>query len=266
MPIISITTDFGEKDGFVGTMKGVIWQICPEAQIADITHEVPPQDILSGAIALWRAAPFFPAGSVHIAVVDPGVGTQRRPMAAQIGGQYVVGPDNGLFTPLIRDAEKSGQPTRFVVLDKPEYWLPAVSRTFHGRDIFAPVGAHLACGVPLEALGSQFDDPVRIALPQAERTPQGWQAHITVIDIFGNLTTDLPAAELGGRRDVTIHLHGRQVNGIVDSYGQRSPGELVALIDSEGFLEVAVVNGSAARLLGVQVGDEVSVILPEGTG
>lgn len=261
MPVISITTDFGEKDGFVGTMKGVIWQICPEAQIADITHQVPPQDILTGAIALWRAAPFFPPGSVHIAVVDPGVGTQRRPMAGQIGQQYVVGPDNGLFTPLIVDAENAGQIVRCVHLDKPEYWLPAVSHTFHGRDIFAPVGAHLARGVPLEALGTPLDAPLRLALPTAERTAQGWRAHITVIDVFGNLTTDLPGAALEGRRDVTLQLCGRQVEGIVDSYGHRQPGELVALVDSEGFVEVAVVNGSAARLLGAQLGDVVEVTL-----
>jgi S-adenosylmethionine hydrolase len=260
MPVISITTDFGEKDGFVGTMKGVIGKICPEAQIADITHEVPPQDILTGAIALWRAAPFFPPGSVHIAVVDPGVGTLRRPMAAQLGQQYVVGPDNGLFTPLIMDAERAGQTVHCVQLDNPEYWLPAVSRTFHGRDIFAPVGAYLACGVPLETLGTRFDDPVRLVLPQAERNAQGWRAHISVIDVFGNLTTDLPGAALEGRRDVTIQLCGRQVEGIVDSYGHRQAGELVALVDSEGFLEVAVVNGSAAKLLGAKLGEVVEVI------
>lgn len=262
MTVISITTDFGQKDGFVGTMKGVIWRICPEAQIADITHDVPPQDIMSGAIALWRAAPFFPPGSVHLAVVDPGVGTQRRPMAALIGNQYVVGPDNGLFTPMIETAEKSGQPHRFIHMNNPAYWLPEVSRTFHGRDIFAPAAAHLACGVPLDQLGTPFTDPVRLALPQAERTPEGWMAHVTVIDGFGNLTTDLPIAALSDRRDVVIRLHGKQVDGIVDSYGYRRKGELIALVDSEGYLEIAVVHGSAARLLDAQLGDDVHVILP----
>ena len=262
MPVISITTDFGEKDGFVGTMKGVIWRICPEAQIADITHEVPPQDILSGAIALWRAAPFFPAGSVHLAVVDPGVGTPRRPMAAQIGEQYVVGPDNGLFTYMIVEAEKAERALRYIHLTNPAYWLPEVSRTFHGRDIFAPVAAHLARGVPLEQLGTPFEDPVRLELPQAKRTPEGWMAHISVIDSFGNLTTDLPAAALEGRRDVVMRLHGRQVDGIVESYGYRQKGELMALVDSEGYIEIAVVNGSAARLLEAKIGDDVHVILP----
>ena len=262
MPVISITTDFGQKDGFVGTMKGVIWRICPEAQIADITHDVPPQDIMSGAIALWRAAPFFPPGSVHLAVVDPGVGTQRRPMAAQIGEQYVVGPDNGLFTPMIATAEKTRQPLRFIHLNNPAYWLPEVSRTFHGRDIFAPVAAHLARGIPLDQLGTQFDEPVRLELPQAERTPEGWMAHVTVIDGFGNLTTDLPATALGDRRDVVIRLRGRQVDGIVESYGYCQSGDLIALVDSEGYLEVAVVNGNAASLLDAKMGDDVHVILP----
>lgn len=265
MTVISITTDFGQKDGFVGTMKGVIWRICPEAQIADITHDVPPQDIMTGAIALWRAAPFFPPGSVHLAVVDPGVGTQRRPIAAQIGDQFVVGPDNGLFTLIIRTAEKARQKTSFVHLNNPVYWLPEVSRTFHGRDIFAPVAAHLARGVALEQLGTPLADPVLLELPQAERTPEGWMAHVTVIDGFGNLTTDLPASALGGRRDAVIRLHGRQVDGIVDSYGYRQKGELIALVDSEGYLEVAVVHGSAAKLLDAQLGDDVHVIIPRQT-
>jgi hypothetical protein len=266
MTVISITTDFGQKDGFVGTMKGVIWRICPDAQIADITHDIPPQDILSGAIALWRAVPFFPSGSVHLAVIDPGVGTQRRPMAARIGEQYVVGPDNGLFSHMIADAEKSKLPLSYINLNNPDYWLPEVSRTFHGRDIFAPVAAYLARGVPLEQMGTPFLNPVRLELPQPERTSEGWMAHVTVVDTFGNLTTDLHESALGGRRDVVIRLYGRQIDGIVDSYGYRQTGELVALVDSEGYLEVAVVNGNAARLLDAQIGDDVHVIMPRQTG
>lgn len=260
MGIITITTDFGEKDGFVGTMKGVIWGIAPDAQIADITHEVPPQDILTGAIALWRAAPFFPAGTVHIAVVDPGVGTARRPMAAQIGDQYFVGPDNGLFTPMIVDAEKAGRKNVFVHLDNPKYWLQNVSHTFHGRDIFAPVAAHLANGVPLSDLGARFADPVELDMPHPERIETGWRAHISVIDIFGNLTTDLPASMLETREGLRIRIAGREIDGLVDSYGHRQPGDLVALVDSENYVEVAIVNGNAAKTLGVKLGDPVEVI------
>lgn len=263
MAVISITTDFGQKDGFVGTMKGVIWGICPEVQIADISHDVPAQDILSGSMVLWRAVPFFPPSSVHLAVIDPGVGSERRPMAAQIGDRYVVGPDNGLFTRLIVSAERAKQKLSFIHLDNPTYWLPEVSHTFHGRDIFAPVAAHLACGVPLKQFGKPFDDPVLLELSQAERTPDGWTAHITVIDRFGNLTTDLPFTALSGRRDGVVHIAGRHVEGIIDSYAQRQKGELVALVDSEGFIEVSMVNGNAARLLDAQLGNEVRVILPE---
>ena len=260
MAIITITTDFGQKDGFVGTMKGVIWGIAPEAQIADITHEVPPQDILTGAIALWRAAPYFPKGTIHIAVVDPGVGTHRRPMAACIGNHYFVGPDNGLFTPLMTDAWKSGREMTFIHLDQPKYWLRDVSHTFHGRDIFSPVAAYLAIGVPLEELGTPFSDPVELEIPQPEKLTNGWRAHIRVIDVFGNLTTDLPASWLTTRDGLHIRIAGHEIDGLIDSYGHRTPGELVSLVDSEGYVEVAVVNGNAAKTLNAKLGDPVEVV------
>ncbi len=260
MPVITLTTDFGLKDGFVGTMKGVIWGIAPDVQIADITHEIPPQDIMAGAIALWRAAPYFPAGSVHIAVVDPGVGTSRRPMAARLGYQFYVVPDNGLLTPLIQDAEAAGLPIEFVHLEERTYWLPGVSHTFHGRDIFAPVGAHLVTGVPIYNLGPRFTDPVCLKMFVPEPIPNGWRAHVAAIDVFGNLTTDLRSDQVTDRGEVILHVLGREIKGLVTSYGHRPPGELVALIDSENFLEVAIVNGSAAHVLGAKVGDVVEVI------
>ena len=157
MPTLTLTTDFGLKDGFVGTLKGVIWSICPSAQIADISHAIAPQNVLEGALVLGRAYAFFPAGTVHVAVVDPGVGTARRPLAARLGVHYFVGPDNGLFTPMFEDAEKNGWPLEIVHLTNRHYFLAEVSRTFHGRDIFAPVGAHLANGVPLAELGPAYD-------------------------------------------------------------------------------------------------------------
>lgn len=260
MTVITITTDFGEKDGFVGTMKGVIWNIAPNVQIADITHEVPPQDVLTGAIALWRAAPFFPGGTIHIAVVDPGVGTNRRPMAARIGDQNFVGPDNGLFTPMILDAEKAGRDMLFIHLDKPEYWLSNVSHTFHGRDIFSSIAARLAIGIPLEYLGTPFIDPVRIHIPQPEKIKNGWRAHISVIDAFGNLTTDLHGSALETQDSLRVRIAGREIDGLVVSYGHRLPGDLVALVDSEGYVEVAVVNGNAAQALHAKLGDPVEVV------
>jgi hypothetical protein len=260
MPILTLTTDFGDKDGFVGTMKGVIWSICPAAQIADISHTVTPQNVLEGAIVLWRAYPFFPAGSVHVAVIDPGVGTSRRPMAAHLGVHYFVGPDNGLFTPMVEDAEKNGWPIEIVHLTNAKYFLAEVSHTFHGRDIFAPVGAALANGVPLAELGPAITDPVRLPMPKPQKTQTGWRAHVTVVDIFGNLTTDLAASELEGQESVLFRLLGRELRGLVDSYGLEQSGALVALVDSENFVEIAAVNGSAAKELGAQTGDIVEVI------
>lgn len=259
MPVITLTTDFGLKDGFVGTLKGVIWSICPLAQIADISHEIAPQNVLEGAFTLWRAYPFFPPGTIHVAVVDPGVGTSRRPLAARLGGHTFVGPDNGLFTPMLEDAEKNGWPVEIVHLANEKYFLPGISRTFHGRDIFAPVAAHLANGVPLADLGPVITDLLRLSMPKPEKTADGWRIHITVIDIFGNCTTDLPAAALTDRERVTFHLGGREVRGLVESYGHKKPGELVALVDSENYVEIALVNGSAAKVLGARVGDIVEV-------
>ena len=260
MTVLSITTDFGITNGFVGTMKGVIYGIAPNVKIVDITQLVSPQDVREGAYAMWRAVPFFPPGSVHVGVVDPGVGTRRRPIGAQLGDQYFIAPDNGLLTPLILDAERDGKIVEFVHLDNPKYWLPKVSNTFHGRDIFAPTGAHLAAGVPLGELGPSITDPIRLDLPRPEKTENGWLAHVTIIDIFGNLTTDLPAEALEGRRDVLVRIHDREIEGIIESYGHREIGDLVAVVDSEYYIEVAVVNGSAAKLLGAQVGDVVEVI------
>ncbi|RPI94785.1 MAG: hypothetical protein EHM40_05425 [Chloroflexi bacterium] len=260
MTILTLTTDFGLRNGFAGVMKGVIYGIAPEAKIVDISHMIAPQDVLEGAYTLRRAAPFFPAGTVHVYVVDPGVGTQRRPLAARLDEHYFVGPDNGLLTPLIEEAERDQKAIEFIHLNNPKYWLPKVSRTFHGRDIFAPVGAHLANGISLNALGPLLRDPVRMELPHPEEVENGWIAHITLIDVFGNLATDLPASALRGRTDVRVRLRGAEVDGITEAYGQKQPGELVALVDSEGYLETAVVNGSAAERLGAKVGDTVEVV------
>lgn len=260
MTIITLTTDFGIRNGFAGIMKGVIYVITPNAQIVDISHAVAPQDIHEGAHTLSRAAPFFPQGTIHIYVIDPGVGTERRPLAARLGEYYFVGPDNGLLTPLIEDAEQNKQPVEFVHLDNPSYWLPKISRTFHGRDIFAPVAAHLANGVTLSKLGTSFNDPVYMELARPEKTDSGWIAHVTVIDTFGNLTTDLPVSALQGRTDVLFRFRGAEVDGITESYGRKQAGDLVAVVDSEEHIEIAVVNGNASQKLGVKVGDALEVI------
>jgi S-adenosylmethionine hydrolase len=259
MTVLTITTDFGITNGFVGVMKGVIYGIAPDVKIVDITQLVSPQNVREGAYAMWRAVPFFPPGSVHVGVVDPGVGTVRRPIGARLGDHYFIAPDNGLLTPLILDAQKEGVGVDFVHLDNPKYWLPKVSNTFHGRDIFAPTGAYLAAGVPLGELGSPISDPILLDLPQPEKTANGWKAHVTIIDVFGNLTTDLPAEALDGHMDSLVVIRGHEIDGVIPSYGHRKIGDLVAVVDSEYYVEVAVVNGSAAKKLGAHVGDVVEV-------
>jgi S-adenosylmethionine hydrolase len=259
MTILSLTTDFGNLNGFVGTMKGVIYSICPEVKIADITHEIPAQDIRTGAIALWRASAYFPKGSVHVAVIDPGVGTKRRAIAAKLGDQYYVMPDNGLITPMLEDAEAAGLEVRIVHLDKPDYWLPQVYTTFHGRDIFAPVGAHLAAGVPLEMLGTVIDDPVRLPLPKPVKTDEGIEGSIVVIDVFGNCSTNVRVSEVADLEKASLSIAGHVIRGVLPSYGHAKIGDLVAVTDSEGFIEVAVVNGSAAKTYGIRLDDTVRI-------
>ena len=193
---LTLTTDFGLKDGTVGILKGVIWSICPQARIADISHTIRPQDILEAAFVLARATPYFPANTIHVFVVDPGVGTARRPMAARIGEAYYVGPDNGALTLLLERAEGAGQACEFVHLTRPAYWLPEVSRVFHGRDIFAPCAAHLARGVALSELGEPFSDPVRLPIPKAQPTRQGWLGQVLYVDWFGNLVVNLRSEHL----------------------------------------------------------------------
>jgi S-adenosylmethionine hydrolase len=260
-PVISVTTDFGTRDGFVGTLKGVIWRICPTVKIADISQDIPPQDVLTGAITLWRAYPFFPLGTIHLAVVDPGVGTSRRPIAIQCCGHTFVGPDNGLFTPIFEDAEKKNSELKIVHTTDKNYHLKEISQTFHGRDIFAPIAAHLANGTPLDALGPLIDNPIRISLPKPKKSINGWQAHVTVVDVFGNCTTDLPATYIADKQNVIFQIGGNEVMGLVTSYGQKQPGDLIALVDSENYIEIAVVNGSAARKLGARIGDIVEVLI-----
>jgi S-adenosyl-L-methionine hydrolase (adenosine-forming) len=260
MTIITLTTDFGLRSGFAGVMQGVIYGLAPQVQIVNISHFVSPQDIREGCYTLSRSVPFFPKGTIHVYVVDPGVGTQRRPLAARLGDHFFVGPDNGLLTLLIEEAERDRQPVEFIHLDRPLFWLPKISRTFHGRDIFSPVAAHLANGVPLQELGTPFADPIRLELPRPQRTATGWTAHVTSIDTFGNLTTDLPSSLLTNSTDVLFRLRDAEVHGLADSYGQKQPGELIAVVDSEEFIELAVVNGNAAHTLGAKVGDAVEVI------
>jgi S-adenosyl-L-methionine hydrolase (adenosine-forming) len=264
MTVITLMTDFGIKDGNVGVMKGVIWGICPTAQISDLSHMIQAQNIREAGYILARSVPYFPKGSIHVVVVDPGVGTQRRPMAAQLGDWFYVGPDNGTITVLLERAEREGWETKFVELNCAQYWLQDISYVFHGRDIFSPVAAHLANGVSLDELGTPFTNPVRLQLPKPEQTENGWKGEVIHIDHFGNISTNIRAEHLGNAMDdkemIRVRLNGIEVHGLVNTFGERPVGELVALIGSTGNLGIAVVNGNAQQQLGTKVGDRVEVV------
>jgi S-adenosylmethionine hydrolase len=264
MSVITLMTDFGIKDGNVGVMKGVIWGICPSAQISDLSHLVPAQNIREAAYIFARSVPYFPKGSIHVVVVDPGVGTQRRPMVAQLGDWFYVGPDNGTITGLLERAEGEGWQTTFVELNQRKYWLPVISFVFHGRDIFSPVAAHLANGVSLQELGSSFTNPVRLELPKPQQTDHGWHGEVTQIDHFGNISTNIRAEHLGEamkqKENIVVRLSRREIHGMVNTFGERPVGELVALLGSTGNLIVSIVNGNAVQLLETNVGDAVEVV------
>jgi S-adenosylmethionine hydrolase len=261
MTIITLLTDFGLKDGYVGVMKGVIWGIAPQAQFADITHQIQPQNVLAGALTLGRVAPYFPAGTIHLAVVDPGVGTQRRPIAARLGEQFFVGPDNGLCTALVERARQSGGQIQFVHLDRPQYWLAEISKVFHGRDIFAPVTGHLANGALLAELGSPIHDARWLEFPQPQRIEAGWRGVVMHVDTFGNLATNLERQHIPPGGELTIKIAGFQIDRLVSTFGDGEANQLIALFDSAGALSICVVNGSAADRLQASAGDPVEVSL-----
>ncbi len=254
-PIITLTTDFGLRDPFVGVMKGVILGICRDALLVDLTHEVAPQQVLEGALALGSAWRFFPPGSVHLAVIDPGVGGRRRALGLRAGGHYFVGPDNGLFTFALATGAWSA-----VSIEAQAYRLPEVSQTFHGRDIFAPAAAHLASGVALERLGPSIGDPVQLPLPGFQRQGEDIVGEIIGSDRFGNLLTSVTAdgmRELNSHGAIVVELGGRDLGPLARSYEEGSAGAPTAIIGSSGRLEIFVKNGSARELLRMGPGTQV---------
>ena len=259
MSFISLTTDFGLRDGTVGVMKGVIWSIAPEAKIADLSHQIEPQNVRQAAILLEAHAFYFPENTVHVVVVDPGVGTGRRPIAAQVGNQRFVGPDNGVFSGVLAGAERHGWPVNIVHTDKPEYWLPTISDIFHGRDIFSPVAAYLVSGVPLAKLGTSIDNPIRFSLPRPQKTEQGIAGQVIHIDHFGNMISNIHRDEVDASQNVEVILNKTKISGLARTFGERPSGELIALYSSTGYLMVAAVNGSAAERIKAHVGDEITV-------
>lgn len=255
MTLITLTTDFGVGDSYVAVMKGVILAIAPAARIVDITHQIAPQNVHAAAYVLSSAVPYFPPDTVHVGVVDPGVGSARRPIAIQTSQARFVGPDNGVFTSALAAAEQA----TVVHLQNTTYWRPAVSHTFHGRDIFAPVAAHLAAGVALDAFGPPIDDPVLLDLAQPAQAADGkLRGQIVHVDRFGNLISNIPASWLAGS-DWTVRVAGHTLDGVQPSYAAAAPGQLVALVSSGDTLEIAVRDGSASERLSVTAGEPVDV-------
>jgi S-adenosylmethionine hydrolase len=258
---ITLTTDFGTRQGSQSVLHGVIYRIAPQAVITDLTHHITPFQVLEAGFVLRINAFFFPEGTVHVAVVDPGVGTKRRPIAARIGTQYFVAPDNGLLSWVLAEAEAQSWLVQVVALDKPEFWLPRLTRTFHGRDLFAPAAAHLASGVPLAELGSPVEDPVRLRLPEASIVEDGVEGEVIYIDEFGSAICSILPEDIAPLGDVSINLCGITIPSMVNTFGDRPlyGGELIALWDSSGYLYISENNGTGGTIINPKPGDRVLV-------
>ena len=260
--ILTLLSDFGLSDVYVGVMKGAIAQVNPSLKVVDLTHQIPPQNILSARFCLMNAYPYFPNGTVHVAVVDPGVGSTRRAIAVKLANGFLVGPDNGLFSGVLSQSPA----VTAVELTNPQYWrTPKPSTTFHGRDIFAPVGAHLATGVPLEYLGQEIDlaTLVQLAIPECTPTETGVVGCIQYIDYFGNLVTNIPGAYVQGKTWSAV------ANGLTISGGQTYSdsagvalahfGAGIAVVGSHGWVEIAVNGGNAQSQLQLNCLDPVQI-------
>ena len=259
-PILTLTTDFGLGDHFVGTMKGVILSICPPAQIVDISHGVAPFEIGEGAYLIAQAYRYFPKRTVHVIVVDPGVGTSRRPIVMEAAGQYFVAPDNGVLAMVLAREEKA----RFRLISNAKYFLPRVSTTFHGRDIFAPVGAHLAAGVPAARMGKIIEDYLKPGFDKPHRTgKRTWMGRILKIDRFGNVITNFHVDEFGdlALRNFSFAFGPVAVAATARNYAERPPGELFAIVGSSGYYEVSLSQGSAAKAIGCESGAAIELMV-----
>jgi hypothetical protein len=258
MRVITLTTDFGTRDYYVGTMKGVIFRIAPLVHVVDLTHEIEKHDIAEAAIVVRSSRSFFPPGTVHVAVVDPGVGGSRRPVLVRSADQFYVGPDNGIFS-FVLDANSEAWE-----IASPEYRLDVVSDTFHGRDIFAPAAAHLVAGVSPDDFGPRVDDLARITTRPPSVFPDRIQGEVIHVDSFGNLITNVSRDLLDGvvgEGTVTIEVSGRIIDGVSRTYSEAPRASLMAVFGSTDLLELAVRDGSAHRKLGVGRGDPVRLTI-----
>jgi S-adenosylmethionine hydrolase len=260
-PVIALLTDFGTRDHYVGAMKGAILSVAPAAALVDLCHEVPAHDVAAGALMLDAAYRFFPAGTVFVAVVDPGVGSERRPIAVAAGRWLFVGPDNGLFT-LVLEAHAEA---RVRVLANPVFQALPQSAVFHGRDLFGPAAAHLARGLSFDETGPLAGEAVRLEWPRPRRTRDAWEGEVLLADRFGNLVTNLLEADLlalaGGDLSRLEVRHGGRALPFVKTYSDVPAGEPCALVGSSGRLEIAVNRGRADALAGAGGRASLSVAL-----
>jgi S-adenosylmethionine hydrolase len=254
MPIITLTTDYGTQDGFVAQMQGVILGLSPESRLVNVTHEINPFAVMQAALVLKGISRYFPPGTIHCAVVDPGVGSDRRNIALRTGNQIFVGPDNGLFSLLLTEEI----PWEAREIQNSEYIMPDPHPTFHGRDVFAPVAAHLSLGKAFESVGNMIQDPVRLPVSSPRISKEGVEGQVIHIDRFGNLTTNIDSRMLPNSIK-TISIAHWTISRMSKYFNEVQAGEPVALMNSFGFLEIAVNRGNAAQDLGIGKGTRVSV-------
>jgi S-adenosylmethionine hydrolase len=257
--IVTLLTDFGLGDHFVSAMKGVMLSINPYLKFVDISHLVPPQDVRSGAFTLSQAYPYFPSRTIHVAVVDPEVGTSRKAIAVTAGDQFFVAPDNGLLSYVL---EREAGAVVYEITAGDVFRQP-VSATFHGRDVFAPIAARISCDTPIQQMGAVLRQPVRFDIPALKRMESGLiQAAVLAVDHFGNLVTNLKPDDLpaGGARPCKIVAGRRGITGFRSTFGEGSPGEIFVVPGSAGYLEIVVRNGSAAAELGLMPGARIDVV------
>ena len=256
-PLVTLTTDFGLSDHYVGVMKGGILGICPRAQIVDISHNVKPFQIAEAAYVIAQAYREFPRKTVHVVVVDPGVGTSRRPILMEAAGQYFVAPDNGALA-MVYAREKC----KVRVISNDKYFRQPVSATFHGRDIFAPVAAHVAAGERPSRMGRIIEDYLRPGFDKHRRTSeQTWTGQVLHIDRFGNIVTNFRATDFPTLKKFSLIVGSRQVSVLARNYAQCGPGELFAIEGSSSYLEISVNQGSAAKQIGCESGAVVEMTL-----
>jgi S-adenosylmethionine hydrolase len=255
--LLTLLSDFGDRDVYVAVMKGVIAQINPKLTVVDLTHQIPPQSIAAARFNLMNAYPYFPEGTVHVAVVDPGVGSGRRAIAIKFAQGFLVGPDNGIFSGVLSQSPVISA----VELTNPDYWrTPQPSRTFHGRDIFAPVGVHLASGVPFLRLGREIDPETlaRLKISDYKETTTGVVGCIQYIDHFGNLVSNIPGSYIQGKT-WCVQAAGLRIPGC-ETYSDVGIGKAIALVGSHGWIEIAVNSGNAHSHLQINLQGTVKVI------